>query len=59
MKVLLVNDYGVQAGGAERVSVLLRDGLRARGHDARLLTSTARPAPGDYPADYTCLGTES
>jgi len=59
VKILLVNDYGVQAGGAERVSVVLRDGLRAVGHDVRLLTSTARPGPGENPADYTCFGTES
>jgi glycosyltransferase involved in cell wall biosynthesis len=59
VKILLVNDYGVQAGGAERVSVILRDGLRDRGHDARLLTSTARPTPGNNPADYTCFGSES
>ncbi len=56
MKILLVNDYGVLVGGAERVTVDLRDGLRARGHDARLLASDAG-APGlASRADYTCRG---
>jgi glycosyltransferase involved in cell wall biosynthesis len=59
MKILIVNDYGVPAGGAERVSLILRDGLRERGHDARLFASSARPVAADNPADYTCLGTES
>lgn len=56
MRILIVNDYGVLSGGAERVTVDLRDGLRARGHDARLLASTARPLPLPNPADYTCFG---
>jgi glycosyltransferase involved in cell wall biosynthesis len=56
VKVLLVNDYGVLAGGAERVTIALRDGLRARGHDARLFASTASPLPLPNLADYTCHG---
>lgn len=59
MRILIVNDYGVLAGGAERVSLILRDGLRERGHDARLFTSRARPVPAANQADYTCFGTES
>ncbi len=59
VKVLIINDYGVLAGGAERVSVLLRDGLRSRGHDARLFASTALPVRSENPADYTCFGSES
>ncbi|MBK9241928.1 MAG: glycosyltransferase family 4 protein [Acidobacteria bacterium] len=56
MKVLLVNDYGVLAGGAERITVDLRDGLRARGHDARLLASSAGAPAQASLADYTCRG---
>jgi glycosyltransferase involved in cell wall biosynthesis len=56
MKILLVNDYGVLAGGAERITVDLREGLRARGHDARLLTSAAGVAELSRMADYTCRG---
>jgi glycosyltransferase involved in cell wall biosynthesis len=56
MKILIVNDYGVLAGGAERVSLVLREELRKRGHDARLFSSDARPVPADNPADYICFG---
>lgn len=59
MKVLLLNDYGCLSGGAERLTVVLRDALRKRGHDARLFTSSAMPVAADNPADYTCYGTES
>lgn len=59
MKILIVNDYGVPAGGAERVSLILRDGLRERGHDARLFASGARPVAAENPADNICFGTES
>lgn len=54
MKVLLVSDYAVALGGAERMLFRLRDLLRARGHDARTFTSRAGGLAG---ADYTCLGT--
>jgi glycosyltransferase involved in cell wall biosynthesis len=59
MNVLIVHDYGTLSGGAENVSVMLRDGLRRRGHDARLFASTARPLPLPNVADYTCFGTMS
>ena len=42
MKILVVNDYGTLGGGAEHMSLTLRDGLRQRGHQARLFASTAR-----------------
>lgn len=56
MKILILNDYGTLSGGAEYVSVLLRDGLRKGGHDARLFASSARPLPVANAADYTCFG---
>lgn len=57
MKVLIVNDYASPSGGAEVQMLTLRDGLRARGHDARLFASRARPVEGPSPADYECFGT--
>jgi glycosyltransferase involved in cell wall biosynthesis len=63
MRILLLNDYGVIAGGAEYALLALRDGLRSRGHDARIFASTA-PSPalsfaGESFADYHCYGTTS
>lgn len=57
MKVLLVSDYGNLAGGAELQLEMLRRELRNRGHDARLLATTARPGNTPSIADYECLGT--
>jgi glycosyltransferase involved in cell wall biosynthesis len=57
MRILILHDYGTLNGGAEHMSVTLRQGLRARGHDARLFTSTARPLPLEIVSDYTCYGT--
>jgi glycosyltransferase involved in cell wall biosynthesis len=57
MRILLVHDYGVLGGGAERVTVDLRDGMRARGHEARLFASTASDFDLANEADVTCYGT--
>jgi len=64
MRILLLNDYGIPRGGAEVLSFALRDELRKRGHDARLMTTTAEEvgAKGcekEYEADYRCFGTTS
>ena len=59
MKILIINDYGVPMAGAELLTFSLRDGLRKRGHDARLFASRAKPIPGENRADYTCFGTAS
>ena len=59
MKILLVNDYGTPDGGAEIQMYRLRQLLRERGHDARLLT-TGIESPGvKNTADYKCKGTKS
>lgn len=58
MRILLVSDYGTLAGGAEIGLLILRDGLRKLGHDARVFSSSAR-AGGERFADYECLGTTS
>lgn len=59
MKVLLVNDHAAPVGGAEIMTLILRDGLRERGHDARLYASSARPGGIVGSADYECFGTTS
>jgi glycosyltransferase involved in cell wall biosynthesis len=59
MKVLLINDYATPTGGAELLTLALRDGLRERGHDARIFASSARPGRNGSFADYECLGTTS
>ena len=57
MRVLIVHDYGTPVGGAEHLSLALRDGLRRRGHEARLFASAAEPLPGlPARADYTAYG---
>ena len=59
MKVLLVNDYSTPGGGAEGQAVAMREGLRARGHDVRLISSDAGWVPGAPLADATCRGSTS
>ena len=59
MNILIVQDYGTPNAGAELGALTLRRALRARGHDARLFTSTARPLPLPVASDYTCHGTFS
>jgi glycosyltransferase involved in cell wall biosynthesis len=59
MKILLVNDYGSPIGGAEVLTLALRDGLRALGHDARLFTSSAGSVGGSRQVEYECYGTLS
>lgn len=56
MKILLISDYSVPRGGNEVVTLSLRDGLRARGHDVRLFASRAYADAGE-PAEYGCFGT--
>lgn len=57
MRVLIVNDLGTDTGGAERVSIELRQRLRDEGHEARLFTSRFQPVRGmPVVADATCFG---
>ncbi len=58
MKILYVNDYGTPTGGAEMVVLRLREGMRRRGHDARLFSSDASEGAVCL-ADYQCFGTLS
>lgn len=59
MKILLINDYATLTGGAEMLTLSLRNGLRLRGHDARCFASSAAPPDTENYADYQCLGTLS
>ena len=58
MRVLLLTDWNTTRGGAERYIVSLRDGLRARGDEALLISCGARSvdtAPSDarvYGSDF-------
>jgi glycosyltransferase involved in cell wall biosynthesis len=57
MRILLVTDWNRGRGGAEAYITWLRDGLRAAGDDARLLTSSAGSA-AEGTADFVAFGTE-
>ena len=59
MRILLVNDYGGLNGGAEIQTFGLRDGLNARGHETRVLTSTAGMKADDPVVEYRAFGTTS
>jgi len=55
-RILIIHDYSGLGGGAELVVQQVRDTLRGRGIDARLLASTAdSPVAGSEP-DYTYAG---
>ena len=58
MRILLVHDFGVPIGGAEHMTYTLRDGLRKRGHEVRLLASSAASGDLANQADEVCFGTE-
>ncbi len=59
MKILLVNDYGTPIGGAEVLTLALRDALRRQGHDVRLFASSAASSQDAQASDYVCFGTLS
>jgi glycosyltransferase involved in cell wall biosynthesis len=59
MRILLISDYATPSGGAELMVLALREALRRRGHDARLLASSARPLGLASQADYECFGITS
>lgn len=51
-----MHDYAGGRGGAEVLMQSMRAALRARGIDARLMTSSADPAETDLAADYVFRG---
>jgi hypothetical protein len=59
VKVLLVNDYATPTAGAERLTLEMRDGLRARGHQVRVFASRAQLIQGESFADASCFGTNT
>lgn len=58
-RVLLLHDYAGSRGGAELLGLDLRRGLKARGIDARLMTTTAdaRDMTDEEAPEYLCAGT--
>ncbi len=58
MRILLVTDWLRLHGGMETYFATLRTGLRAAGHDARLLTSTAGSS-ADGTAEYRAHGSNA
>jgi glycosyltransferase involved in cell wall biosynthesis len=59
MRILLFNDYATATAGAERITLGLRDELRARGHEVRVFASHAQLIAGESFADVTCYGTNT
>ncbi|HET6363210.1 MAG TPA: glycosyltransferase family 4 protein [Gemmatimonadota bacterium] len=57
MKILILNDVAATVGGAERLTLDLRDEMRSRGHDARVFASDAFSRDGESLTDYSCHGT--
>ena len=57
MRILLLNDAATPSGGAELLTIALRNQLREFGHDARIFSSTASYGPQPTCADYHCFGT--
>ena len=57
MRVLFANDYGTPNGGVEIATLHLRDGLRARGHESKIFSSSARGESTSSDADVECFGT--
>lgn len=56
MKILFINDESAPIGGAELLTLTLRDGMRARGHDARVFAADLPHSSGVSFADYTFRG---
>ena len=57
MKILILNDVAARVGGAETLTLDMRDELRRLGHDARVFASNAFSRDEESAADYTCHGT--
>lgn len=57
MKILILNDVASAVGGAETLTLDLRDELRVRGHDARVFASDMATGAGESLTDYGCYGT--
>lgn len=56
---MLLHDYDTPFGGAEGGTFELRSGLRARGHEVKLFSTTARPPGVEGASDVACYGTLS
>ncbi|MEM1072215.1 MAG: glycosyltransferase family 4 protein [Planctomycetota bacterium] len=56
MRVLLINDKLDPNGGSQLLTLNIRDGLRGRGHDVRVLASGAGLSNDDPQPEYRCAG---
>ena len=59
MKILLINDYGLLAGGAEVIVFSLAREFRRMGHHVMIFSSSAQPIPEPIMADELGFGTTS
>lgn len=59
MKILLINDYGYIAGGAETIVFLLAEGLRQKGHQVMVFSSSVQSIQARFLADDKGFGTTS
>jgi glycosyltransferase involved in cell wall biosynthesis len=59
MKILFINDYATQTGGAEIIIFTLKEELEKRGHEVQIFASSAGITPIEIDPDYSCLGTLS
>jgi glycosyltransferase involved in cell wall biosynthesis len=57
VRILLANDHATPMGGAEIAFAALRDGLLARGHEVRTVSTTATSLPVAPEADHLARGT--
>jgi hypothetical protein len=51
LRVLLINDYGIPVGGAERLLAGLAKGLQRKGHQIRLIAGCAADPEGKNMAE--------
>lgn len=60
IKILLVNDYTTPSYGSKKQILMLRDGLKQRGHNAELFASSAGSiVKRAIPAGYQFFGSAS
>lgn len=59
MKILILNDVASPIGGAELLTIALRQGMKERGHDARIFASSAYSESVPQDVDYLCHGSTS
>jgi len=59
LRILQIGNLGYEAGGAEKSMLLISQGLRARGHDVRVVSTDKNPAGKPMFVDETIPGIQS